>query len=515
MTSDTSIRSVAAGMKGPLARGALAVLATAQLVLALDYSIVNVALLSIGESLGFSGDGVEWIVSAYALVFGGFLLLGGRAADLLGRRRMFMASAALFGVASTIGGFSTTPAMLLASRALQGLAAGFLFPATLSLVNTSFPEGPSRNLAVSVWGAAGASGLAFGVIVGGVLTTGLGWRWVFFVNVPVLGLVLAAAPLVLPASRPSRPSLGDFDIPGAATATAGMLLVVLSLVQLPMRGWESPATLLPAALGLGLLVAFLAIEHRSRTPLMPLSLFRRRTLATGMVVTAAFMASFGMQFFFLTLYLQSALHMSPLVAGLHFLPLAAFIVVGNAIGGRLATRFGAAHVLPWGLAIGATGVLAYTQLGASDTLSVLVLGEMIAGFGQGMTFTTAYLVAGSGVEAERQGIASGMASTAQQVGGSIGLALLVDLLSSKLQSRDPLGMVLDGTTVSALVPALKSVFVAQAAVALAAALLVALVTRRSPALRVRRSSSHQQSGPRFPETILQPNAAPCPRAPDR
>jgi len=172
-------------------------------------------------------------------------------------------------------------------------------------------------------------------------------------------------------------------------------------------------------------------------------------------------------------------------------------------------------VLPWGLAIGATGVLAYTQLGASDTLSVLVLGEMIAGFGQGMTFTTAYLVAGSGVEAERQGIASGMASTAQQVGGSIGLALLVDLLSSKLQSRDPLGMVLDGTTVSALVPALKSVFVAQAAVALAAALLVALVTRRSPALRVRRSSSHQQSGPRFPETILQPNAAPCPRAPDR
>jgi MFS family permease len=220
-------------------RGALAVLAIAQLVLALDYSIVNVALPAIGGTLGFSRDNVEWVVSAYALMFGGFQLLGGRSSDLLGRRRMFIASGVLFGLASVIGGLSTTSAMLLASRALQGVAGGFLFPATLSLVTTCFPEGPSRNLAVSVWGAAGASGLALGVLVGGALTTALGWRWVFFVNVPVLGVVLALAPIVLPEWRPPRPRISDFDIPGAVTVTAGAMLVVLSLVQAPKIGWGS------------------------------------------------------------------------------------------------------------------------------------------------------------------------------------------------------------------------------------------------------------------------------------
>jgi predicted MFS family arabinose efflux permease len=224
-----------------------------------------------------------------------------------------------------------------------------------------------------------------------------------------------------------------------------------------------------------LLGTFLAIEHRSRTPLMPLALLRRPTLWSGMIITAAIMASFGMQFFFLTLYLQSALQMTPILAGVHFLPLAAFIVVGNTVGGKLATRFDASRVLPFGLAIGAVGLFTYTMLGASYSLSVLILAEVIAGFGQGIAFTSAYLIAGSGVEADRQGVASGMVSTAQYVGGSIGLALLVDLMSSHLQGGVSIGLVLDGTSVPGLVTALKWVFTAQASVAAAAALLAALL----------------------------------------
>jgi predicted MFS family arabinose efflux permease len=272
--------------------------------------------------------------------------------------------------------------------------------------------------------------------------------------------------------------LRDFDLPGGATVTVGTMLVVLSLVQAPMHGWASLGTALPGAIGVVLLGVFFAIEHRSRTPLMPLALLRRPTLWSGMIITAAIMASFGMQFFFITLYLQSALQMTPIVAGVHFLPLAAFIVVGNTVGGKLATRFDASRVLPLRLAIGAVGLFTYMLLGASYSLSVLVLAEMIAGFGQGIAFTSAYLIAGSGVEADRQGVASGMASAAQYVGGSIGLALLVDLLSSHLQGRVNIGLVLDGTSVPGLIPALKWVFTAQACVALAAALLAALLIRQ-------------------------------------
>jgi EmrB/QacA subfamily drug resistance transporter len=458
--------------------GALAVLATAQLVLALDYSIVNVALPSIGGSLGFSRDAVEWVVSAYALMFGGFLLLGGRSSDLLGRRRVFMASGTLFGLASMVGGLSTTPAMLLAGRAVQGLAGGFLFPATLSLVTSTFPEGPSRNRAISVWGAAGAGGLAFGAFLGGVLTTALGWRWVFFVNVPVLAAIVVAAPLLLPGRRPPRPRVADFDVPGAACVTAGALLVVLALVQAPVVGWASPATVIPAAVGLVLLGAFLWIEHRSRDPLMPLELLRRRTLGGGMLVTAAFMASFGLQFFFLTLYLQSSLHETPLIAGISFLPLALLIVAGNRVGGRLASRYGPARLLPPGMLIGAVGLLTYVLLGPKLSLPTLLVGEVIAGFGQGIVFTAAYLVAESGVEADRQGVASGMASTAQQLGGSIGLAVLVDLLSAGLGASKASGLVLDGTPIPGLLHALHLVYAAQAGIALLGAVAAALVIDR-------------------------------------
>jgi EmrB/QacA subfamily drug resistance transporter len=460
-------------------------------VLALDYSIVNVGLPSIGASLGFSRDAVEWVVSAYALLFGGFLLFGGRASDLLGRRRVFIASGALFAVASMVGGLSSSPALLLLGRGVQGLAAGFLFPATLSLVTTEFPEGPSRNRAISVWGAAGASGLAFGAFLGGVLVSALGWRSIFFVNVPVLVFLVIAAPLVLPARRPPRPRVGDFDVPGAAAVTAGAMLVVLALIQAPVVGWASPGTVIPAAVGVLLLVAFLWIEARSRNPLMPLELLRRRSLSGGMLVTASFMASFGLQFFFLTMYLQSSLHETPLVAGVSFLPLALLVIAGNTVGGRLATRYGAGRILPLGFLIGAVGLLAYEFLGARLSLPALLAGEAIAGFGQGLAFTTAYLVAESGVEADRQGVASGMASTAQQLGGSIGLAVLVDLLSARLGASGGSGLVLDGTSVPGLIPALHWVFAAQAGLALLGAVAAVLVIGR----RLPGPAASHDSGP--------------------
>jgi EmrB/QacA subfamily drug resistance transporter len=472
------LREDAPEERGHPRRGALAVLATAQLVLALDYSIVNIALPSIGGSLGFSRDAVEWVVSAYTLLFGGFLLLGGRSSDLLGRRRVFVASGTLFALASMVGGVSTTPAMLLGSRAVQGLAGGFLFPATLSLVTTTFPEGPARNRAISVWGAAGAGGLAFGAFLGGIILSALGWRWVFFVNVPVLAAIVVAAPLVLPGRRPARPRVSDFDVPGAVCVTAGAMLVVLALVQAPVRGWSSPATGLPAAVGVVLLSAFLWIEHRSRNPLMPLELASRRTLWGGMLVTAAFMASLGLQFFFLTLYLQSLLHETPLAAGLSFLPLALLIVLGNRVGGRLATRYGAARLLPLGMLIGALGLLTYVLLGPRLSLPTLLAGEVIAGFGQGIAFTTAYLVAGSGVQPDRQGVASAMVSMAQQLGGSIGLAVLVDLLAAVLGASQASGLVLDGTSVPGLLHALHWVYAAQAAIALLGAVAAGLVIGR-------------------------------------
>ncbi len=456
--------------------GALAVLATAQLVLALDYSIVNVALPSIARSLGFGHGSVQWVISAYALTFGGFLLLGGRAADRLGRRRMFVLALAVFGTASLAGGFAGSPAVLVASRAVQGLGGAVLFPATLSLITTTFPEGRERNRALAVWGSAGGSGLAVGVLAGGLLTSAFGWRSVLFVNVPIVALLLALAPVVLP-RQVARRGGGRYDVPGAVTATAGLVLVVFALVQGPVAGWTSPEILGAAAAGLVLLLAFVAIELRSPSPLMPLRLLRLRTMRGGVLVTAAFMASFGLQFFFLTLYLQQVRGQRPVIAGLAFVPLVAAIAVGANLGARLATRIGVARTLAGAMALGATGLLLYTRLHPTGALAALVIAEIVAGLGHGASFTNMFIAAGTGVAHSEQGIASGMASTAQQVGGAMGLALLVALLTAR---ADALG--LHGGLVTApphiLDSALHATFAAQAAIAMAGALVAAFVIGR-------------------------------------
>jgi len=405
---------------------ALAVLATAQLVIALDYSIVNMALPDIGRSLDFSGGTVQWVISAYALTFGGFLLLGGRAADLLGRRRMFMAALGLFGVASLAGGLAGHAGLLLASRAVQGVGGALLFPATLSLVNTTFAEGHERNRALAVWGSAGAGGLSLGVLAGGVLTGLFGWPAVFVVNVPITAALLALAPLVLrdegPAPRPRR-----FDIPGAVLVTLGAMAIVDALVQAPALGWASGRTLIEAAAGLVLLGLFVVVELRVRSPLLPLRLLRMRTVAGGVLVAAAFMSSFGMQLFFLTLYLQQVLGEDPLQAGLRFLPLVLSVVIGNQVGGRLVERLGIAPTLAAGMAFGAVGLALYMRLPPTGSLGDLLPGMLVAGIGQGVAFTTMYVAASTGVNSREQGVASAIASTAQQLGGSVGLAVLVAL----------------------------------------------------------------------------------------
>jgi EmrB/QacA subfamily drug resistance transporter len=454
---------------------ALAVLATAQLVIALDYSIVNVALPDIGRSLGFSGGTVQWVISAYALTFGGFLLLGGRAADLLGRRRMFMVALGLFGVASLAGGLTRHSGLLIACRLVQGIGGALLFPATLSLVNTIFDEGRERTRAIAVWGSAGASGLSLGVLAGGVLTGLFGWPAVFFVNVPIVAALLALAPLVLPAGRPSS-AARRFDLPGALLVTLGAMAIVDTLIEAPTVGWTSTRTLLEAAAGLLLLGLFVVVERRTPSPLMPPRLLRTRTVRGGVLVTAAFMSSFGLQLFFLTLYLQQVLGEDPLQAGLRFLPLVLSVVVGTQLGGRLVGRLGIARTLAAGMAVGAVGLALYLRLPVTGSMADLLLpGTIVAGLGQGVAFTTMYVAAGSGVPAGQQGVASAVASTAQQLGGSVGLAVLVGLLSERVVA---LGGTSGGPTAQPpgiLTGALHVTFAAQAAIALLGAAVALLV----------------------------------------
>jgi EmrB/QacA subfamily drug resistance transporter len=456
---------------------ALALLATAQLILALDYSIVNVALPDIGPSLGFTHGRVQWVISGYALTYGGFLLLGGRAADLLGRRRVWVGALVVFGLASIAGGLAVEPVLLVTSRALQGAAGAFLFPATLALVDSTFAEGPERTRAIAVWGSAGASGLALGVLAGGVLTGLFSWRAVFFVNVPIAIVLVAFAPIVLQ-TQPRPPARQRFDLPGAFLVTAGTMAIVFALVEGPTAGWLSVTTVGSAALGLALLGAFVVVETRSGSPLISLRLLRIRSLRGGLIVAAAWMSSFGMQLYFLTIFLQEVLHESPLRAGLSFLPLAISIVAGTRVGARLVGRIGIARTLAAGMALGAVGLFLYVRLPAEGSLADLIPGMIVAGLGQGIAFTTMYVAASTGVPEGSEGVASAMAMTAQQLGGSVGLALLVALLTERVTA-------LGGTTVGSSIrpadvatSALHEDFAAQGIIAILGAATALFVVGR-------------------------------------
>jgi EmrB/QacA subfamily drug resistance transporter len=414
---------------------ALLLLAMTQFVVVIDASIVNVALPSIGSHLHFSRDDLSWVVNAYTLTFGGFLLLGGRLADLLGRRRMFMLGLVLFSVASFAGGIAQSEGWLLAARAIQGLGAAIVSPAALSIITTTFAEGSERNRALGIWGAVAGAGGAAGVLLGGILTSGLSWRWVLFVNVPIGIAAATAAPRILHESR-SEDGASTFDLPGAVTVTAGLSLLVYAIVDAVNAGWGSTATLSKIAGAVVLLAAFLVIELRQRHPLMPFSIFRLRTLRGANIVGLLVGMSLFSMFFFISLYLQNVLHYSPIKTGISYLPLAVGIILSAGAASQLVTRIGFKPVLVTGLLLIAAGLLWFSQVPApGGSYAADVLGpSLLAAVGLGFSFVPVTIAAVTGIKPHEAGLASGLINTAQQVGGALGLAILATIANSRTQS---------------------------------------------------------------------------------
>jgi EmrB/QacA subfamily drug resistance transporter len=406
---------------------ALVVIATAQLMVVLDATIVNVALSHIQHALGFSGSGLEWVVNAYALTFGGLLLLGGRAGDILGRRRVFIAGIILFSLASLLGGFANSEAWLMGARALQGIGGAIVAPAALSLITTTFPEGPPRNRAMGVYAAMSIGGAAVGLIAGGLLTTYLSWRWVFFVNVPIGIVVALMAPRALPKSE-GHP--GRFDLPGAITGTLGLAALVYGLsAAVPSAGgsshWGSAKVVLSLAASVVLLASFVLIEARSKDALLPLRILRNRDRsAANLIMLCVGTAMFGM-FFFLTLFMQNVWGYSPLKNGVAYLPMVGMIMLMAGVSAQLVNRIGARPLLIAGSAVGAGGMFWLSRITEHSTYVGGLLGPMmLTAAGLGTLFMPLTLVALSKVGDSDAGVAASLPNVGQQVGGSIGLALL-------------------------------------------------------------------------------------------
>ncbi|WP_232668403.1 MFS transporter [Pseudonocardia sp. TRM90224] len=414
------------GCGPPDRRGAaLGLLSFAMLIVSLDQYIVVVALPDIGRDLGYSAQTLQMVISAYAVVSSGFLLFGGRAADLLGRRRLLVAGLVLYAVGSAAGGLATGPQVQLVARAVQGLGGALVFPSTLALVNTMFPEGQERNRALGIWGGAGAAGLVAGVLLGGVLTRVFGWEAVFFVNVP---LVVAAIALVfvLVAADPSRDRARSFDLPGALSVTGAVTLLVFALVQAPELGWTSPWIIGAVAVGLPLLAGFVVIERRSRDPLLPPRLMANRTLQLATGIAALFSATFGCLLYFLSIYLQDVQGYDALQTGFGFLLPTVLVVAGSTLAGRFVTSFGLMPTLVTALAVGALGAVALGLAMTPDSSYVaLVPGLIGVSVGDGVVFTAMFIAGATGVGSREQGVASSIVSTGSGMGAVIGLGLLV------------------------------------------------------------------------------------------
>ncbi len=419
---------------------ALAVLAVAQFMVVLDASIVNVALPSIQRDLGFSENGLQWVVNAYTLMFGGFLLLGGRAADLFGRRRVFMIGLVVFSVASLAGGFATSSGWLIVARGVQGLGAAIVSPAALSIVTTTFTEGAERNKALGIWGALAGAGGAVGVLMGGMLTEWAGWQWVLFVNVPIGVTAAVFAPRFVRESRTHERT--SMDIAGAVSVTAGLVVLVYALVDANNAGWGSFQTVGLLALSVALIVAFVGIELRTKHPIMPLTIFRNRNVAGADAVALLVGASLFSMFFFISLYLQQVLGDSALRAGLSYLPLAISIILSAGIASQLVTRVGSKPVLVAGLVLTTIGLLLFTQISADGSyLGDVLVPSVIVAVGLGLSFVSLTITAVSGVSHGEAGLASGLLNTAQQVGGALGLAVLSSVATSQIAgAHDPVSL---------------------------------------------------------------------------
>jgi EmrB/QacA subfamily drug resistance transporter len=454
----------------------LALLAFANLIGALDQYIVVVALPEIGRDLGYSAQTLQSVISAYAVASGGFLLLGGRAADLLGARRVFITGLALYAGASLAGGLAPNTETLLAARAVQGLGGALVFPATLTLVNTMFAEGRERNHALAIWGGTGAAGLVVGVLLGGVLTHALGWEAVFFVNVPLASLAALSAFAVIPADR-VRAVRRSFDVPGALTATVGITLLVFALVQGPKLGWGSPGILGSLAGAVLLLGALVVLERRSGDPLVPPRLVTNRNLATASAIAFLFTATFGSVLYFLTLYFQEVHGYDALETGAGFLLPTAVVLVGSALAGQLVTRCGVRQTLVAALAVGAAGALALGLAMSPDgSYAALIPGLVLLSIADGLVFTAMFIAAGTGVADGEQGVAAAIATTSTSVGAAVGLAVLVIVANAGTDGL--VGEALRTATADGLASA---VLVVAAGIAVTA--LVALNLRPAPGPR--------------------------------
>ncbi len=401
---------------------ALALVCAAFFMTVLDVSIVNVALPSIGEALDFSRESLQWVITAYAITFGGFLLLGGRSADLLGRRRVFMVGVAVFTIASFLCGLAWSEGVLIGARALQGFGAAILAPAALSIITTTFEEGPERNKALGIWGAIGGSGAAVGVLAGGVLTKSFGWEWIFFVNVPVGIAAFALCRRFVRESRSERERSQDWA--GAVTVTAGLALLVYAVSQAPDHGWGSAWTITRLVAAAVLLLAFVAIETRTKDPLMPFRIFRVRTVAGANVAGFLLGAVVFANFFILTLYVQQVLGWSALRTGVTFIATAGSAVVWAGLAQALVTKVGPKPIMAIGFVAMTLGMLWYTQIPVDGSYwSDLLPGYLLVGFALPFSFIPVSIAALAGVEHDEAGLASGLINTAQQVGGAIGVAV--------------------------------------------------------------------------------------------
>jgi EmrB/QacA subfamily drug resistance transporter len=450
----------------------------AQFMVVLDVSIVNVALPSISADLGFTAASLAWVVNAYTLAFAGFLLLGGRAADLLGRREVFAGGLALFALASLAGGMAQSELALVAARAAQGLGGAVVAPATLSILTTGFPEGPERNRALGWWGAMGAVGGASGALLGGVLTEALNWRWILIINVPI-GLLGALAGLrIVQAGRRDAGATRDFDLAGALTVTCGLVVLTYGIVESAKYGWGAARTLLTLAGGALLLAAFLVVEGRLATrPLVPLRIFASRALSGANVVVFCLGGSVFAMWYFVSLYLQQVLGYSPIEAGVAFLPMPLTIAACTYAASRLTSRLGPGPVLAAGMSLIAAGMLLFAGIPvdggyASDVLAPAV----ICSAGIGFSFVPATIAATTGVHRSEAGLASGLVNTSHRMGGTVGLALLATVATQRTS-----GLAGDVSALEALTEGFQRAFAVGAGIALCGALVSAFVlTTRAP-----------------------------------
>jgi EmrB/QacA subfamily drug resistance transporter len=453
---------------------ALTLLLGVQFMVVLDIAIVNVALPSIQTDLGFSQANLQWVVSAYALLFGGFLLLGGRVADLIGRRRVFIAGLIVFTGASLLSGLSWGEGPLIAARALQGFGAAMITPAALSILTTTFAEGKERNTALGAWGGVGAFGAVAGVLLGGVLTELLSWNWIFFVNVPVGVIGLALAPVLLTESRDAR--VKTFDLPGAALVTGGLVTLVYAITQANSNGWGSFETIGLLAAALVVLGAFAAWEARNSEPLVPFSIFRLRTVVganvAGLILGTAIFAMFLM----LTLYMQQVLHYSAMKTGVAYLAVAGTAIFWSALAAQLVTRVGVKPVLVGGMTALSAGLIYFTQVSPNGSyLGDLLPGFLLIAVGLGFSFVPISIAALAGVEPAEAGLASGLINMSQQIGGALGIAVLSAVATTTTHNSIVSGTVRD----VALTDGFQASFMAAAGVALVGILVALFVVRRS------------------------------------